>query len=215
MVNATVVSLSDGGSQYLYALPNGSVMVVPTPPAAFSPLLATAAQLAEYDFPPRPSDATALADWTRVMQAYRSDGAPNPILNLAANSQSLKYAVIYKNWAGFSAGTPLTQNTMYVGAKGEMTVPSHSSGTCGSNSGIGIWNRFRGQHNENDLVQQGIECGDFISVRAARFRPFTEFANYYLPIVFCSQSSWTFAAGDVIYQNTGLLHKSQPGKLLH
>jgi hypothetical protein len=199
-VTSSVAALSDGGSQNVYELPNGSAMVVRTPPIGFDPVSASDTQLAEYSFPPRPTEASALADWTQVMQAYRSDGPPAQSFQLSTDTQSLKYSVIYTNWAGFSAGTLNTQNTTYVGVKGEMTVPSHS-GTCGSNSGIGIWVGLGGTDNQNDLAQQGIECGNSGVGSGGAFRPFTEFANTENPIVFCSQTSWTFPAGDVIYQN--------------
>ena len=62
--------------------------------------------------------------------------------------------------------------------------------------GLGGWSS-----RTNDLVQQGIACGDPDLGSGSSYRPFTEFANTALPVDFCGYSSWTLPAGHVIYQN--------------
>lgn len=62
------------------------VTVFPQPPVGFDPTTATAAQLKEYGFPPRPpgdpSDPTvqaALQAWLKTMAARKASVPPNPI----------------------------------------------------------------------------------------------------------------------------------------
>jgi hypothetical protein len=202
VVDATTTSLSGGGEEADFSLPGGITMSVPTPPADFNPLTASAAQLAEFDFPPRPTDPSALAEWTTAMSAYQSDGPPADSISVTSSDPAASYSTYREPWAGFAAGTFGTTGNTYVAVKAEQTVPSHS-GTCGATNGIGIWVGLGGTTGNNDLVQQGIECGNSVIGSGGAFRPFTEFANTQLPIVFCGQTSWTFPAGDVVYQNMG------------
>ncbi len=58
-VPATTTELAGGGSTSTYALPDGQVMVVNTPPAGFDPATASNAALHEYGFPSAPSSGSA------------------------------------------------------------------------------------------------------------------------------------------------------------
>ncbi len=73
--------LPGGGQEYVFGRA-GSVGTVLVAPAGFRPLTASAAKLAEYGFPPRPSGASALAGWRYAMSRYRRT-APEVTLGCA------------------------------------------------------------------------------------------------------------------------------------
>lgn len=203
-VSPTVSNRSDGGRQTTYRLPDGEQMVVTTPPAGFDPLAASNRALMEYGFPTRPTDSLALRDWTRVMQAFKSDEAPYGSLDFATDPTATKFSTIYSNWGGYIDGTMNTQSNTYVAVKGEFTVPGVTGTTCSSahNNTIGAWIGLGGTSSAtNDLVQQGLLCGDAAVVGDGAWRPFEEFANTANPVAFCGYTSWTFPVGDVVYQN--------------
>src|SRR6202035_2239460 len=66
-VHAVMSDLPGGGTQYTYHYPDGSTENVPIPPAGFDPATASASQLAEYDFPPKPTDSAQLDQWEADM----------------------------------------------------------------------------------------------------------------------------------------------------
>ena len=201
-VTPVVTNLPDGGLQTSYHLPDGQSIIVNTPPRGFDPLTASNSRLQEFNFPVRPSDSLALQDWIRVMSAFGSDDAPSGSLPVATNSTATKYSVIYGPWAGYSSGSNNTQSNTFVAVKGDVTVPSAS--TCGSTNNIAAWVGLGGTTSAtNNLVQQGIECGNSNLGSGSAWRPWTEFADTANPVNFCGYTSWTFAAGDVIYQNMG------------
>lgn len=77
-------------------------------------------------------------------------------------------------------------------------------GTCGNSNHVAFWiglGGTGGDHPADNLVQQGIECGNADLGSGSSYRPWTEFAATALPKNFCGYSSWTLAAGDKIYQN--------------
>lgn len=204
-IQPVVASLADGGLQTEYQVPGGSTLKVMTPPSGFNPLTASPATLSEYGFPQRPSDTVDLQDWTMAMTAFTSDSAPAGSLQVDTSANATKYSTYYSNWAGYSSGSPNSTSSTYVAVKSDLTIPS-ITGTCGSTNGIGAWIGLGGTNAyfggaSNNLVQQGVECGNSGLGSGAAFRPFSEFANTAAPVVFCGYSSWTFPAGHVIYQN--------------
>src|SRR5579872_639189 len=60
-------TLADGGTQYTYTVDGGNTVTFRLPPATFDPLSATAAQLASYYLPQRPSSGAALGTWERLV----------------------------------------------------------------------------------------------------------------------------------------------------
>ena len=202
-VTATISSTTDGGSAYTYVGADGMKLVVSVPPVGFDPMLASSNALAEYGFPQRPNDATALVDWTRVMSSYRSDSPPPSEIQLPTGAGGTRYSVHYNIWAGYTAGSVGTTGHTYIGVKGEYTIPTISGTACGSSNQLAGWIGLGGTTGSNDLVQQGLECGNSNLGSGSAWRAWTEFANTQSPIAFCGYSSWTFPAGDVVYQNMG------------
>jgi hypothetical protein len=59
-------AISGGGLNYVYDVGDGATVEMAIPPPSFSPATATAAQLSEYDLPPRPTDLTQLSSWEHL-----------------------------------------------------------------------------------------------------------------------------------------------------
>lgn len=110
----------------------------------------------------------------------------------------------YGRWAGFAAGDWGDQSHKYVAVKDQFTVPDVDN--CGSSRDFVIWIGLGGTTPDSagpDLLQQGLWCGNHDDIGPGnQFRPFTEFASgTHPPVVFCGYDHWTFAPGDVIYEN--------------
>lgn len=203
-VHASVSVLPGGGQSSTYRLKDGQVLTVPTPPDGFNPLTASSSELAAYDFPPEPAGEADRQAWEVAMAAYRSDDPPPAQFSVAEDGSVHSFGTTthyYSNWAGYTAGTWGSQSHTYVAVKADLTVPS--TGSCNFGNETGFWIGLGGTAASptNDLVQQGVECGDPSIGAGGSFRPFTEFAETFGEHVLCGQSSWTLPAGHVIYQN--------------
>jgi len=201
-VDPLTTVLPDRSTETTYQLPDGSVLTSVTPPAGFDPLTADNSQLTQYGFPLPPSEAGELDAWKAAMSAFKSDEAPTEPLKVSesAPSADASFATYYTNWAGYIAGSLFVHSHTYVAVKANLTVPSNT-GTCSSSNSVGFWIGLGGTNESNGLVQQGVECGNTYVGSGSAYRPFTEFASTAHPVAFCGFSSWTLAAGDVIYQN--------------
>ena len=205
-ITPRIATSSDGSVQTIYAFPDGEVITVTTPPRGFDPLDATTADLARFGFPLPPTDATDLVEWTDAMADFRSDEPPTESLRFVpGDDSSTRYATcpLYCAWGGYTAGTWDTQTHKYVAVKGVLHVPTNA-GACGDSNGVAFWIGMGGTGGDDpldNLVQQGIECGNSDLGAGSAYRPWTEFATTALPKNFCGFSSWTLAAGDKIYQN--------------
>jgi hypothetical protein len=106
--------LPGGGQEYVFGR-GGSIGTVFVAPAGFRPLTASAARLAKYGFPPRPSGGSALAGWRYAMSRYRRT-APELTLGCAEGATSMPMAAVAsampaarqrvkssENWAGYDA----------------------------------------------------------------------------------------------------------------
>ena len=202
-VHASVQHMPDGGIDKTYVMPGGEVMTTYTPPAGFRPLTASSGQLQEYGFPARPPGGADLQAWITAMSRFRADPAPADDVALMAPATSPWPGTNppYGNWSGYFAGTPKVQNHTYVAVKGNLTVPSLSG--CNDTTTLSLWIGLGGMTpNVQNLVQQGIVCGDDdIASASGTFHAFTEFANTQKPYPFCNETTWSFAAGHVLYQN--------------
>lgn len=199
-----VTSLPDGGIVTTYAFPDGEVMTVPTPPPGFDPLTATDAQLTEYGFPLPPSEASDHAEWAAAMAAFTSDDPPTGPLQVELGSPppGATYTTKYTIWGGYIAGATSTQSDTYVAVKGVFHVPTNT-GTCASSNRVAFWIGLGGTGGDypyDDLVQQGIECGNTDLYSGSSYHPWTEFAQTAYPAIFCGVS-WTLSATHTIYQN--------------
>lgn len=208
-VQPIVTSLPDGGTQSTYDMPDGTVMTTNTPPAGFDPLTASAEQLSEYNFPAEPSDPAAAAAWTAAMSAYVSDPAPGP---LTVDTTDSNGGPIYGNWAGYVAGDRTAVDHHYVAIKDSFTVPNISNcNTDDSLKELALWVGLGGADsgNGNDLLQQGLECGEGEVGPGSGWRPFGEFAD--LPVfALCGRDQWVLNPGDSVYQN--MSYESSPNE---
>jgi hypothetical protein len=93
-------NLADGGSAVEYNV-KGVMVKNLIPPAGFQPESATAAQLDEYGFPPRPTDPTLLTRWQQEMSGWRGAAPPSPFL--AETHLQVTADSVYGNniWAGY------------------------------------------------------------------------------------------------------------------
>lgn len=204
-VQPAVTHLSGGTVKTTYQLPDGQALTSTTPPVGFDPLVASDAALQEYGFPERPTDPSALADWTTAMDAYTSDSPPSEPLQIATSiTASLEYAPQYGwNWGGYIAGTQQTQSHWFVALKDAFSLPS-TGGKClpQNYNDLGFWIGLGGTlAGANTLVQQGVVCGNSDVGSGSSWRPFIEFANTTGPFAFCGYSAWTPADGSEIYEN--------------
>jgi hypothetical protein len=79
---ATVSPGPDGGTTYFWA--NGGRHS--DPPSGFSPLHASAKQLQEFGFPPRPKGGPALKNWKQVMGHWHGYSSPAPLQQCPENA---------------------------------------------------------------------------------------------------------------------------------
>jgi hypothetical protein len=196
---------ADGSAITTYDDPSGSTMEMLTPPPGFDPLAADEKALALYGFPSAPTDAEDYDAWYAAMKAYRwSAPSTEPFAVAVGRARSGEGFGSVGPWAGYAAGTPGTQSHTYVAVKGNFKVPTNSGTTCSSSNKVGFWiglGGTGGTYPYDNLVQQGIACGDPDLGGGAAYRPFYEFANTELAKPMCGQASWTLSAGDTIYQN--------------
>lgn len=190
----TITHLAGGAARYTFALPDGETTVETPPPAGFHPLTASAAQLAKYDFPARPSGGTALQQWHTAMADYKY--SPTPARSLSVTITTTDMSVVASNWAGFSAGQRYTQSDAFVAVTADMTVPS-AGGCASEDKPLGVWIGLGGTSGKNDLVQQGIICGTNLGTG---WEPFHEFANTNYAVSMCA-SGLSINNGDTLYEN--------------
>ena len=136
-LDESLTPLPDGGTEYSYWVPAdpSSVVNVPIPPAGFTPVDASAAQLAEYGFPVRPTDSTALATWTQEMSTYQTRLVPDPTLDFSSPIDGFDHEpppADYANWGGYISKLLPGElaDPHFVGVTGEFAVPT-TNNSCG------------------------------------------------------------------------------------
>lgn len=128
----------------------------PVPPRGFDPLNATASQLQEYGFQPRPQGGAALTAWDQLMAHYKSTPTPSialgPRISTPAqpHQQPVSASVTSGNWAGWLADSSSQE---FVASQMNYTQPTAESTTC-SNSKQAVWTGLGG-YNSTQLVQDG------------------------------------------------------------
>ena len=208
MIYPVTIKLADGSLETSYTDPDGSSMEMLTPPPGFDPLAADEKTLAQYGFPLAPVDPGDYEAWYAAMKAYTWTAPSADPFEVSVGRPSLMDAYGIQPWGGYVAGTFGVDSHTYVAVKADFHVPLNS-GTCtdqtGNNSnGVGFWvgiGGFGGSYPNDNLVQQGIECGNHYVGTGSAYRPFYEFANTNYPKPMCGQAGWTLTHGDVIYQN--------------
>src|SRR5947209_264099 len=155
-------ALPAGGTQYTYDV-DGGTMILRVPPAGFDPLNASAAQLAYYYFPLRPSSAAGLPHWEASVRARHA--APPPFLIQGPHPLSQPLApeegysgncptggvICASNWSGY---TSQSLNNSYSSIDASYTEPN-PAGTqpCNSNA-VATWAGLGGVFTSN-LAQTG------------------------------------------------------------
>lgn len=204
-VYPTTVTYPDGSSPTTYTEPNGSSMEMITPPKGFDPLAADEKTLAAYGFPLAPTDPEDYEEWYAAMKAYRWSAPSTDAFDVPLGRPALEDAFGVSPWAGWVAGTYGVQSHTYVAIRGNFRVPTNTGTTCSTSNQVGFWiglGGTGGSYPYDNLVQQGIECGNsHVGGAGSPYRPFYEFANTDWPKAMCGQTSWTVAPGHMIYQN--------------
>jgi len=180
-LNLTVTKNSDGSQRYDYRMQDGATLSMMVPPPNFKPLTATAAQLLEYGFPPRPSSPGPLAAWMSAMAAWKGSPTPSiaflkkpiapkqdgsaPLTDSASNGSAAN-----TNWSGWDVNS--TSDRTWIGAEGEWQTPNVGA-ECGNSSVMSIWTGIGGKNSPN-LIQTGLAFNDHIPGQVSLWTPFYE-----------------------------------------
>ena len=143
-------ALSGGGTLYSYDL-DGMTLNAPVPPNGFQPLTASAAQLAEYDFPPRPSSPADLATWQNEMSYATTPTVPNPSLGIGCSQNTTFVNGSWSGWNGLNSS-----DTNWVAVQGEFSQPA-SWGCAGDaeSSWVGLGGGAGATGGAGGLIQKG------------------------------------------------------------
>jgi Peptidase A4 family len=149
---AGVRELSDGGKIYSYEVGDQTVEY-PVPPESFDARTATDEQLERYNFPPRPSDPAALAEWDKT---FGNDAKPVPpggcVSDEFAEEEFASEDEVTLNWAGFE--NPAQGHPSHFGAvTGEYGQPAYHSTSCAEPHEVS-WTGLGGDFSSN-LIQDG------------------------------------------------------------
>jgi hypothetical protein len=116
--------LPGGGTMYEYHM-NGKPVKTYRPPAGFRPYSASNAKLAEYGFPPRPTNPSALAVWRTEMRSWRGS-APAPRFLMETHTRA---DTTYSNiWAGYAIQD--LGGNFFTHAEGWYTEPTIYGSRC-------------------------------------------------------------------------------------
>jgi hypothetical protein len=137
-----VVDLPGGGSAVQYKMKDGIASEL-IPPPGFRPESASAVQLDEYGFPPRPTDPALLARWQQEMSLWKGAAPPAPFLS--ETHARVTADTEYNNiWAGYVVTAQPGSISAFSHAEGWYIEPSIASSRCTSTSevtwaGLGGW----------------------------------------------------------------------------
>jgi hypothetical protein len=132
----------DGGSAVQYQLSHGIIAKQLIPPAGFSPLAASAAQLEAYGFPPRPSGGPDLTQWQREMSGWRGSAPATPFLAVSpATTTAFSASQTSGNWGGYMIQSDSQQ---FTEAEGWFDEPISYHSVCSNPdestwAGLGGW----------------------------------------------------------------------------
>jgi hypothetical protein len=202
-ITPTVTHEASGGTNYTYNTPDDETIETNVPPAGFDPLTASAAELAEYNFPARPTSQPQLQDWESAMSEYTSSVVPTS--SLPVQTTLPVESTNFSRWAGFSSGKWNSHSSAFHGVSADVTVPSNNN--CASeNEPLAAWIGIGGTTlpKLNNLVQEGFVCGDDpVSGGGGGFRPFQEFADTNNPKPMCGVTGLYYAEGSKIWLSLG------------
>jgi hypothetical protein len=127
------------------------------PPAGFQPETASAAQLDQYGFPPRPTDSVSLARWQKEMSGWKGAAPPTPFLT-ETHAQVVADTRNLQNWAGYAITAENNSLYWFTQAEGWYTEPTFGQSRCANPSevtwaGLGGYPGYPGTGNY--LAQNG------------------------------------------------------------
>lgn len=160
---AEITRYPDGGSSYKYQVEEGSPETVTygKPPQGFEPLKASAEELEDYAFPPRPDTDSGLKQWEEMVSKYKTTAPPigctgkvGPSLDPAEGEVEYSTLVASQNWSGYIANAP-GQPHHYVMSQANYYQPYGNQHTsCKSNALEASWVGVGGS-NTGALIQAG------------------------------------------------------------
>lgn len=145
--NATV-AMDDGGGSVVHYTVAGSDARFYQPPADFDPSTASAAQLDQFGFPPKPKDPAALAMWQREMNAWTGAVPPPPFL---VETTTTMATATSNEWAGYAVTGPTGQ---FTHAEAWYDEPSFGASRCATNM-ESTWAGIGGLNSNGGLGQDG------------------------------------------------------------
>jgi hypothetical protein len=150
---SSITAFADGGEKYVYSI-DGIDNVFPVPPSGFNPLTATAAQLEEYGFPPKPIDPTDLQNWTEIMKNYKETVTPGKIStttkSVTSNTQSIKS--MSSNWSGYTSNE-ISGSNQWVAVQGTFIQPSENTSGQHHSSDVDAWVGLGGVNTVRGLLR--------------------------------------------------------------
>lgn len=154
--------LPGGGEQYTYVI-DGTENDYILPPAGFKPVTASAGQLDEYGFLPRPTNSAALAAWTDRMSSYRGAALPSLCRVEAGtnatgiNSGTDSQGNTSPNWGGYVATAGAGGNNRYKEVEAQYTEPVHQNCNCSNPTDANMWAGIGGWAGSESLIQAGTD----------------------------------------------------------
>jgi hypothetical protein len=143
--------LPGGGEEAVYQRANGAITQL-IPPAGFTPLDATAAQLSEYGFPAAPSSPN-YTGWFDEMATWQAASSATPFL-ISSPEQAMTHDSDGTNWGGYIVEQPAGS---IVSATAQWVDPSIGSSQCPSDQ-VAIWTGIDGAFG-GTLAQDGTWYG--------------------------------------------------------
>ena len=128
---------------------DNSTLTMVTPPTGWKPTIGTDDELSLFGFPPRPTDPSALADWTSTYSHWKGAAAPG----MCRTKQSSATYAESTNWSGEIDTNAST--SYFKTAVGSFEQPTFLA-ACDHASAHGIWSGIGGWLN-NRLLQAGTD----------------------------------------------------------
>ena len=200
--------LADGGSSTTYTFANGVTMTSFVPPAGFSPLTASASQLAEYGFPPRPEHSSGLSNWNSAMShatdpyvgTYDFSSQPLSVTDINQTTHS------GGNYSGFDGtGSP----GRYDGTQADFSIPTVTNTLLCTTPYFSMWTGLGGI-NSASLLQSGMiyNLGQVSNPNVSDWTGFYELLDSANPnnppqnIVVKDGKSWHVNTADTMFSQT-------------
>ncbi|MHB1504788.1 MAG: G1 family glutamic endopeptidase [Acidimicrobiales bacterium] len=217
-----------GGTVYGYDFTNGRRLRVVVPPSGFDPTTASAHQLQEYGFPPRPGQSSTARSWQHAMASYRYTTSPSAesaarFANATSSGAMVAPSTVTpgstsdttnSHWGGYIAGNQAAYTPTYVAVQGAFMTPSFTPDSCTNSEGnwtAGTFWTGLGGWVSNSLIQQGLTwCfGGYMS-SSPGWQAFGEAIdnNSNPPGPLCGQTLFV-SPGDTTYMNMSYEQSSE------